>query len=79
MNMQDYAHTEHIFNSLKLLNVNDIVKLQELKLYYKYKSKENLLFICKIFSVGKGFSTTLVYLLERACTLVFYYFLFLAQ
>ncbi len=42
---QNYQHeqvqcyTEKIFNTLKLLKVNDILKLQELKLYYKYKNK----------------------------------------
>ncbi len=32
--------TEKIFKTLKLLNVNDILKLQKLKLYYKYKNKK---------------------------------------
>ncbi len=32
------AHTEPIFKTLKLLNVNDILKLQELKFYYKYEN-----------------------------------------
>lgn len=31
------AHTEPIFKQLKLLKVTDILKLQELKFYYKYK------------------------------------------
>ncbi len=31
------AHTEPIFKSLKLLKVKDILKLHELKFYYKYK------------------------------------------
>ncbi len=35
------AHTEPIFKKLKLLEINDILKLQELKFYYKYK-KNNL-------------------------------------
>ncbi len=30
--------TEPIFKTLKLLNVNDILKLQELKFYYKYEN-----------------------------------------
>ncbi len=34
------AHTEKIVKTLKLLKVNDILKLQELKLYYKYKNKK---------------------------------------
>ena len=33
------SHTEPIFKTLKLLNVNDIIKLQELKFYYKYENK----------------------------------------
>ncbi len=32
------AHTEPIFKELKLLKVNDILKLQELKFYFKYKN-----------------------------------------
>ncbi len=36
------AHTEKIFKTLKLLKVNDILKLQELKLHYKYKNKKIL-------------------------------------
>ena len=31
------AHTEPIFKTLKLLKLPDILKLQELKLYYKFK------------------------------------------
>ncbi len=33
------AHIEEIFKTLKLLKLNDILELQELKLYYKYKKK----------------------------------------
>jgi hypothetical protein len=33
------AHTEPIFKELKLLKVKDILKLQELKFYYKFKNK----------------------------------------
>ncbi len=32
------AHTELIFKEFKLLKLEDIIKLQELKLYYKYKN-----------------------------------------
>ncbi len=32
------AHTDPLFKILKLLKVNDIFKLQELKFYYKYKN-----------------------------------------
>ncbi len=34
------AHTEPIFKSLKLLKLTDILKLQELKFYYKYKNNK---------------------------------------
>ncbi len=34
------AHTVKIFKTLKLLKLNDILKLQELKLYYEYENKE---------------------------------------
>ncbi len=34
------AHTEPIFKILKLLKVYDILKLQELKFYYKYKNNK---------------------------------------
>ncbi len=34
------AHTEPIFKELKLLKLEDILKLQELKLYYKYKNNK---------------------------------------
>jgi hypothetical protein len=34
------AHTEPLFKKLKLLKVNDILKLQELKFYYKYKNNK---------------------------------------
>ncbi len=33
-----YTHTDPLFKILKLLKVNDIFKLQELKFYYKYKN-----------------------------------------
>ncbi len=32
------AHTDALFKELKLRKVNDILKLQELKFYYKYKN-----------------------------------------
>ncbi len=34
------AHTEPIFKKLKLLKNEDILKLQELKLYYKNKNNK---------------------------------------
>ncbi len=34
------AHTYVLFKQLKLLKVNDILKLQELKFYYKYKNNK---------------------------------------
>ncbi len=34
------AHTDALFKQLKLLKVNDILKLQELKFYYKYKNNK---------------------------------------
>ncbi len=34
------AHTDALFKQLKLLKVNDILKLQELKCYYKYKNNK---------------------------------------
>ena len=34
------AHTDPLFKILKLLKVNDIFKLQELKFYYKYKNNK---------------------------------------
>ncbi len=41
INLSKYnAHTEKIFKTIKLLKVNDILKLKELKLYYKYKNKK---------------------------------------
>ncbi len=33
------AHPEKILKTLKLLKVNDLLKLHKLKLYYKYKNK----------------------------------------
>ncbi len=32
------AHTEPIFKTLKLLNINYILKLKELKFYHKYEN-----------------------------------------
>ncbi len=37
------AHTEKIFKTLKQLKVNEILKLQELKLYYQYIKTKNCL------------------------------------
>ncbi len=34
------THTDPLFKILKLLKVNDIFKLQELKFYYKYKNNK---------------------------------------
>ncbi len=34
------AHTEPILKELKLLKVKDILKLQELKFYFKYKNRK---------------------------------------
>ncbi len=34
------AHTEPLFKQLKLLKIIDIFKLQELKIYYKYKNNK---------------------------------------
>ena len=34
------AHTEPLFKRLKLLKISDILKLQELKFYYKYKNNK---------------------------------------
>ncbi len=34
------AHTEPIFKKLKLFKLEDILKLQELKLYYKYNNNK---------------------------------------
>ncbi len=34
------AHTETLFKELKLLKVTDILRLQELKFYYKYKNNK---------------------------------------
>ncbi len=50
------AHTEPIFKTLRLLKVNDILKLQELKFHYKYENNllsyylQNLLFKTNIHS-----------------------------
>ncbi len=35
------AHTEPIFKEFKLLKLEDILKLQEIKLYYKYKNNKS--------------------------------------
>jgi len=41
LNISKYnAHTEPIFKTLKLLKVTDILKLQELKFYYKYENNK---------------------------------------
>jgi hypothetical protein len=41
LNISKYnAHTEPIFKTLKLLKVNDILKLQEFKFYYKFKNNK---------------------------------------
>ncbi len=42
------AHTEKIFKALKLLKVNDILKLQELNFYCKYKN-ETLLITLQVY------------------------------
>ncbi len=34
------AETEPLFKKLKLLKVNDILKFQELKFYYKFKNNQ---------------------------------------
>jgi hypothetical protein len=34
------AHTEPLFKTLKLLKISDILKLQELKFYYKFKNNK---------------------------------------
>ncbi len=51
LNISKYnAHTEPIFKTLRLLKVNDILKLQEPKFHYQYKNNllphylQNLLF-----------------------------------
>ncbi len=51
LNISKYnAHTEPIFKTLRLLKVNDILKLQELKFHYKHENNllpyylQNLLF-----------------------------------
>ncbi len=38
------AHTDVLLKKMKLLKINDILKLQQLKLYYKYKNYQT---ICK--------------------------------
>ncbi len=43
LNLSKYnAHTEPIFKELKLLKVKDILKLQELKFYFKYKNRKSI-------------------------------------
>ncbi len=42
------AHTEPIFKKIKLLKIRDILKLQELKFYYKYK-KKNCHITCNLY------------------------------
>ena len=34
------SHTEPLFKNLKLLKIEDMLKLQELKLYFKYNHKQ---------------------------------------
>ncbi len=34
------AHTDALLKKMKLLKVNDILQLQELKFYYKYKNNK---------------------------------------
>ncbi len=34
------AHTEQIFKMIKLLKLNDILKLQEYKFYFKFKNNK---------------------------------------
>ncbi len=57
LNISKYnAHTEPIFKTLRLLKVNDILKLQELQFHYKYENNllpyylQNLLFKTNIHS-----------------------------
>ncbi len=41
LNLSKYSdHTEPIFKELKLLKVKDILKLQELKFYFKYNNRK---------------------------------------
>ncbi len=40
------AQTEPIFKKLKLLKLEDILKLQELKLFFKYSQNKLLLYFC---------------------------------
>ncbi len=41
INIRKYnAHTEPLFKELKLLKVTDILRLHELKFYYKYKNNK---------------------------------------
>ncbi len=42
------AHTEPIFKTLKLLKVKDILKLQELKFYYKYEHNKLPYYLAKL-------------------------------
>ncbi len=57
LNISKYnAHTEPICKALRLLKVNDIIKLQDLKFHYKYENNllpyylQNLLFKTNIHS-----------------------------
>ena len=43
------AHTEPLFKSLKLLKIEHILKLQDLKLYYKFAHNTNFLSTFKIY------------------------------
>ena len=42
------AHTEPLFKSLNLLKISDILKMQELKYYYKYKHDSLPVYLQKI-------------------------------
>ncbi len=39
ISISKYAHTEPLFKNLKLLKVEDIPKLNELKFYYKFENE----------------------------------------
>ncbi len=42
------SHTEPIFKSLKLLKLNDILKLQELKFHYKFENSKLPCYLSKL-------------------------------
>ncbi len=50
---ESYAHIGQIFKSLKLLKVKDILKLHELKFYYKYKNNKLPWYLYKSFLLFK--------------------------